>query len=208
MRLKSVGNYVTTFPTVSASDIEDPILLSLSPRKERFVAEYLIDLNATQAAVRAGYSENSAQPVSSRLMDDPAVVAMIERRQAQRASNINVTQASVINEVHTLAMSNVAHYTVDDNGDVQLAAGAPDNAMAAIESIKRRKTIREDKAGNITIVYDVEIKLHDKPGQLKLLGRHVGLFPNKVEHTGKDGGPIETVTKVERVVVDVPAGRD
>lgn len=90
-----------------------------------------------------------------------------------------------------LAMSRIDHYIVDDNGQVQLAEGAPDNAMAAIQSIKRKKTVRQDTAGNITITYDVEIRLWDKPQPLKLTGRHVGLYPDRVEHVGKGGGPIE-----------------
>ena len=91
-----------------------------------------------------------------------------------------------------LAMSRIDHYVVSDEGQVELAEGAPDGAMAAVQSIKRKCKIFRDKEGHETHrEYDVEIRLWDKPQPLKLTGRHVGLYPNRVEVTGKDGGPIE-----------------
>lgn len=90
-----------------------------------------------------------------------------------------------------LANSCLDHYYVDDDGQVQLTETAPDGAMRAIQSIKRRKTVKESRDGELTITYDVEIRLWDKPAPLKLMGRHVGLFPDRVEHVGRDGGPIE-----------------
>lgn len=100
-----------------------------------------------------------------------------------------------------LAMSRIDHYVVTDEGQLSLAEGAPDGAMAAVQSIKKKTKIFKDKEGNETHrEYDVEIRLWDKPNPLKLTGRHVGLYPNKVELTGKDGAPIE-ITEVKRTVV-------
>ena len=73
--------------------------------------------------------------------------------------------------------------------------------MAAIQSVKRRKTVKEDRDGNVTITYDVELRLWDKPAPLKLMGRHVGLFPDRVEHVGPNGGPIQ-VQEVRSTIVD------
>jgi phage terminase small subunit len=175
--------------------------------KERaFVREYVIDLNGRQAVLRAGCfnvnSENAADMTASRLLGRDKVKALIDVLTAQRISRTNITADSVLHEMSLLANSDQSHYLVDDNGQIQLAAGAPEGAMRAIQSVKRRKTIREDKQGTVTITHDVEIKLWDKPGSLKLMGRHVSLFPDKVQVTGKDGGPIETVTRIERVIVD------
>jgi hypothetical protein len=78
--------------------------------------------------------------------------------------------------------------------------------MRAIQSIKRKKTVREDKAGTVTITYDVEIKLWDKPSPLKLMGKQHGLFPDKMELTGKNGAPLEVVSRIERVIVPAPKG--
>jgi len=173
----------------------------LSPRQAAFVQEYIIDLNGTQAAIRAGYSPTSAGETGCELLKYPNVAAALEKAKAQRASRVAVTQDSVLHEMSLLANASVDHYFVDEHGDLKAKPEAPDGAIRAVASIK--KTTRIDKDDNIT--YTVEFKLWDKPGSLKLMGRHINLFPDRVEHTGAGGGPIETVSKVERVVVDPAA---
>lgn len=177
------------------------VLEELTPRQKCFVAEYLIDLNATKAAIRAGYNPNSASVTASDMLAKANIAAMVARAMEQRASRVQMTADSVLHEMSLLSHSNIDHYIVDDDGRVVLTEGAPDGAMAAVQSVRRKKTIREDKDGNCTVTYDVEIKLWDKPTPLKLMGRHTGLFPDRMEHTGKNGGPIETVSEIKRTIV-------
>ena len=175
----------------------------LSPRLHAFVREYLTDLNATRAYVRAGYSPSSADANAQRVMRIPKVARAIARAQEQRARAVGVSQADVLHEMSLLSNSCIDHYLVTDDGHVQPAPGAPDGVMRAIQSIKRKTHVHLDKEGSETgRTYDVEIRLWDKPQPLKLMGRHVGLFADRVEHTGKNGGPIETVSKIERVVIE------
>ena len=184
---------------------DDNNLPPLNPRQKAFVHEYLIDLNGTQAAIRAGYAPGSAKETASEILTYPNVAAAIERGKAQRLSRVNMTADTVLKEMTLLSHSSVDHYYIDDEGQVRLAEGAPDGAMGAIQSIKRRTTVRTEGRGedaHVVKTYDVELRLWDKPTPLKLMGRHVGLFPDRMEHTGKGGGPIETVSRVERVVVD------
>lgn len=157
----------------------------LLPKQKRFAEQYVIDLNGTQAAIRAGYSPNGADVTSSRLLDDTRVAAYIAKLIAQRTSRVNVTADSVLQEMSILANSRLDHYYVDDEGQVRCTEDAPEGAMGAIESIRKKTTIKLGKArdgeeGEVTKTYDVTIKLWDKPAPLKLMGRHVGLFPNKV----------------------------
>lgn len=159
----------------------------LTARQERFVAEYLTDLNATQAAIRAGYSAKTAKQAGARMLTFVAVADAIAAAKTKRLERVEITQDRVLEELAILAFSDVTHYVVDDAGYVRLADGAPAGANRAIASIKRH--INVDDAGNSVI--DAEIKLWDKPGPLKLAGRHVGLFPDRIEVTGKDGGPLE-----------------
>lgn len=167
-----------------------------------FVVEFLIDLNATQAAIRAGYSVNGASVAGTRLLADASVAAMIEKAKAQRLTRTKITQDQVLNEMALLAMASVDHFFVDDLGNLRAKPDAPEGIMAAVASVK--KIVKVDDQDNMTI--SVEFKLWDKPGTLKLMGKHVGLFPDRMEHTGPGGGPIETVTRVERVVVDPQKG--
>lgn len=184
----------------------DALAQTCNERERAFCREYVIDFIATQAIWRAGCfnvtTDESARNAGSRMLGRPRVLALIEVLKSQRLQRVNMTQDAVLHETSILSHSNINHYLIDDNGNVELAPGAPEGAMGAVQSIKRKKTIKEDKEGNVIITYDVELKLWDKPAPLKLMGRHVGLFPDKVEVTGAKGGPIETVTRIERVIVD------
>jgi len=171
----------------------------LTPRQQRFVEEYIVSLNATQAAIRAGYSAETARAQGSRLLTNADIERAIASAKEARSKATGITAERVIEELAVLAFSDVTHYDVDDEGNVTLAAGAPSNAHRAISAIKRR--ISTDKDGAVT--REVELKLWDKPGPLKLAGRHVNVagFFDKVEVTGKDGGPVrfENLTTSERV---------
>jgi phage terminase small subunit len=174
----------------------------LPPRQVAFIEQYLIDNNATQAAIRVGYSPETAQEQSSRLLSNVIVKARVAKAQAERLVRVNITADTVLHEMSALALANVNHYVIDPRGQVTLAPGAPQNAMAAVQSIKKKTTVKP----NGDVEYHVELRLWDKPGSLKLMGKHANVAAcfDKVEVTGKDGGPIETITEVRRVVVRGP----
>lgn len=166
----------------------------------------LVDENPYKAALRAGFvlgDLESTDPTVAELMADHNVINALRSAREQRASRVKMTQDSILHEMSLLSHSSLEHYLVDDNGNVQLAEGAPEGAMRALRSIKRRITQRTDlKSNTTTREINVEITLWDKPTPLKTMGKQTGLFPDKVEHTGPNGGPIETITRVERVIVD------
>lgn len=161
----------------------------LNARRQRFVEEYLTDLNASRAAIAAGYSQKTARQLASELLTFPNVQAAIVEGRRKMAEATGITQARVLGELELLAFSDVTHYTVDDLGDVTLAPTAPPGAMRAVQSVKRRITTR-GLGTEREITREVEIKLWDKPGPLKLAGQHVGLFADRRELTGKDGAPL------------------
>lgn len=198
-----------TTPSSDPAQLDEPLDAKLTPRQAAFVQEYLIDNNGLQAALRAGYAEYSSGSPAAGLLKNPNIIRAIEIARAQRASRTKMTQDSVLHEMSLLSHSCLEHYIITDDGQVTLAPGAPQGAMAAIQSIKKKTRVRTDRETHeVTKEYDVEIRLWDKPGTLKLMGRHTGLFPDRVEHTGKDGGPIETVTKVESVIVDAAVQKE
>ena len=185
-------------------DTTEDKLPYLTPDKQAFVTEYLIDEDVQQAALRAGFYTNELEGTTgSQLMDDPDVARAIAIALAQRKTRVAMTQATVLHEMSLLAASSIDHYAVDDEGNVALTALAPTGAMRAIQSVKRKIITKYDPSTKVTTKeVNVEIKLWDKPTPLKIMGKQIGLFPDKVEHSGPGGGPIETVTRVERVVVD------
>lgn len=147
----------------------------MNDKHQRFVDEYLIDRNATQAAIRAGYSPKTAKAQGSRLLTYADVREAVEVKTERASERAVITRERVLEELALLAFSDVGHYTFDDAGHVGLAEGAPPGARRAIASIKRR--VNMDENGNTVV--DTELKLWDKPGPLKLAGKHVGLFADK-----------------------------
>jgi len=147
----------------------------MTDKHARFVQEYLVDFNATQAAIRAGFSPRTAKQQGSRLLTYADIAEAIAAGRGAVADKSGITRERVLQELALLAFSDVKHYLIDDAGNVKLAAGAPDGASRAISSVKRR--VRVDEEGNSTT--EVEFRLWDKPGPLKLAGKHAGLFAEK-----------------------------
>ena len=149
--------------------------MSLNDEKtKRFVEEYLIDLNATQAAIRAGYSPDTAQVQGSRMLSNVMVSREIAKAMAERSRRTGVNADRVVMELAKIAFVNA-----DDVIDAETATVKPDASRddtAAIQSVKV-KTFGEDGL-------EREIKMADKLKALELLGKHLGMFKDKVELSG------------------------
>jgi len=160
----------------------------LSPKRAIFVREYLIDLNGTQAAIRAGYSAKSAEQQASALLMNPQVKAAVEQVMAQRAKKLGISAEKVLHELDCMA-----HY--DPGAIAQYNITRPACIPCLPEDL-RRAIIGWgwDKAGNFTL------KLSPKTSELTLIGKHLKLFTEKtdVNITG------EIVQKIERTVIKPP----
>jgi len=152
----------------------------LTPNQQRFVQEYLVDLSAKQAAIRAGYTATHADVVGWQLLQKPLVAAEIARLKAERAEKTGITSDRVLSELEALAFSNVEHFIVDENGELAPAPGVPKEVMRAVSSVKH-KVRTYGHGDDKRVEHEVEFRLWDKPGTLKLAGRHVGLFPDNLK---------------------------
>lgn len=174
----------------------------LTAKQKVFVAEYLSDMNATRAAISAGYSPKSADCQASQLLANPKVADFIARKTAKRFEKLEITADRVIQELAKIGFSNMLDYMqVNENGnsfDMDFSALSRDQA-AAIQEITVDATGGGGGDGERRRVERTRFKLGDKRGSLELLGKHLKLFTDKTEVTGKDGAPIEeklTVTFV------------
>ncbi|MFB3855011.1 MAG: terminase small subunit [Vicinamibacterales bacterium] len=147
----------------------------LTPRQRRFVQEYVVDLNATAAATRSGYSTRAARAIGCENLTKPNIARAIKAALEARAARTAVTADRVLEELALLAFSSVEDYQVTDAGEVVLAPTARPGAMRALQSIKHRLTTR-GRGDDAETVREVEIRLWDKPGPLRLAGQHLGLF--------------------------------
>lgn len=146
----------------------------MTQKQKRFIEEYLIDLNATQAAIRAGYSPDTAQQTGSENLSKPVIRAQIDRAMAERSKRTGVNAERVIQELAKIAFVNAAE--VIDPKTATVKEDALPEDTAAIQSVKV-KTFGEDGL-------EREIKMADKLKALELLGKHLGMFKDKIELSG------------------------
>lgn len=159
--------------------------MALTAKQERFVAEYLIDLNATQAAKRAGYSERTANEQGSRLLANVKVSAAIAEAQAKRSKRTEITQDRVLAELAKIGFSDLRNVLTNSGAitDVQDWSDEFAGAVASVE-IVRRSSGEFDDDGKPIPEFVHKIKTWDKLSALEKLGKHLGMF-------GGDGGAQE-----------------
>lgn len=145
----------------------------LSEQRQRFVEEYLIDLNGTQAAIRAGYSVKTAQEQSSRLLSNVMVQEAISKAMAARSKRTGVNQDRVVLELAKIAFVRMTD-VVDGNGRIR--EDATDDDLACIESIKYKESDNEF-GGSV----EREVKIGSKLKALELLGKHLGMWNDKLD---------------------------
>lgn len=167
--------------------------MSLNERQALFAQEYIVDLNATQAAIRAGYSESTAGSQGHDLLKIPEIQAAIQKAMDLRAERVGITADRVLVELARMGFADTRKLFTPA-GHLINPVDLEDDIAAAVQSIEVVTKVggEEDEKGNKAIEYTHKIKLADKKGSLELLGKHMKLFADRVEHTGKDGGPIET----------------
>ena len=149
-------------------------MAKLTEKQQRFVEEYLIDLNATQAAIRAGYSVKTAEQTASRMLSFVKVQSEIEKALAERSRRTGINQDRVIQELAKIAFVNITNIV---NDDCEILPDADEADLAAIESVKV-KTI-PTKGGEVGI--EREVKLSSKLKALEMLGKHLGMWNDKLD---------------------------
>lgn len=149
----------------------------MTQKQKRFCEEYLIDLNATQAAIRAGYSPDSASSIAGENMKKPEIRARIDKAIAEQSKRTGVNADRVIRELAKIAFVNADNVIDSDTAKLKDTATADDTA--AIMAVRVKTIPTADGEG-----VEREIKLADKTKALELLGKHLGIFTDKVEHSG------------------------
>ena len=148
-------------------------MAKLTEKQQRFIDEYLIDLNATQAAVRAGYSAKTAESQGSRMLRNVKVQQAIAEEMAERSKRTGINQDRVVLELARIAFVRMTDI-VDSNGKIKDTA--TDDDLSCIESIKY-------KHSDTDTGYSVEreVKISSKLKALELLGKHLGMWNDKLD---------------------------
>ena len=173
---------------------QDERPMSLTAKQARFVDEYMVDLNATQAAIRAGYSAKTAADIGRQLLRKTPVAGAIAERQRAVSERTGVTAERVIEELAKIGFANMKDYMrVGVDGDPYLDFSALTRDQAAALSEVTVEDFKDGRGEDARDVRRVKFKLHDKRAALVDLGKHLGLFKDKVELTGPNGDPLRVL---------------
>lgn len=161
---------------------------NLTPRQERLVHEFLIDLNKTQAAVRAGFSEASASSIAHETFKKPEVQAAVEKGMAERAERCNVSADMVLRELAKIGFANMQDYVrIDSEGSpLPNFTELTRDQFAAVAEFTCEEFM-DGKDEDARRARRVKFKLLDKRAALVDIGRHLGMFPTKVTVSDPDG---------------------
>ena len=169
----------------------------MTDKQERFCEEYMIDLNATQAAIRAGYSPKTAREQAPRLLANVSIQNRIAQLQAEQSRRTGVSADRVVRELAKIAFANASDLIDPETASVKLDASRDD--LAAIQSIKV-KSFGEDGLEH-------EIKLADKLRALDLLGKHLGMY-NSIAEKGTAAAQKEEIQTLAELLQHPVPDRD
>jgi phage terminase small subunit len=148
----------------------------LVEKRALFVREYLKDFNGAQAAIRAGYSKKTARAIACKLLTFADVQAAIASAQEKRAERLDITVDRVVQEYAKIAFSKISDYLSFGPKGVKLkdSLGMSDSALAAVLEVSERAATEFDTRS-------ISFKLHSKTSALEAVGRHLGMFNDKIE---------------------------
>lgn len=168
--------------------------MALSDQHQRFVAEYLVDLNATEAAIRAGYSPKTASQQGSRLLGNAKIaeaVAAGAKKRLERLEQKGVDADTVLSELLRIATVDIAE-AFDGEGKLKPIHEIPVDVRRAISAVEIDELwdtdVDEDSGRKVKVQtgFTRKVKFWDKPKTLEALGRHLKLFTDVVEHRADD----------------------
>jgi phage terminase small subunit len=152
----------------------------LTLKMKRFIEEYLVDLNATQAAIRAGYSPESAYSIGDENLKKPVIKNAIDKALAERSRRTGINQDRILLELAKIAFLNPIDVIDMDEATIRGDANREDTA--AIASVKVKTIPTPD--GNIV---EREVKTYDKLKALEQIGRHLGMWKDNINLSGEIG---------------------
>lgn len=171
---------------------------TLKGKQARFVEEYIKDLNATQAAIRAGYSAKTARHMGAENLTKPNIAQAIEDASKERSDRCGIQADDVVRQLVRMGFADVRKLFTPE-GQLRPVHELDDDTAAAIQSIEVvTKFIPGPGDEPPEVEYLHKIKMIDKIKPLELIGKHMGKqlgqWSERLEHTGKDGGPIQSVS--------------
>jgi phage terminase small subunit len=156
----------------------------MTPKQRRFVDEYLVDLVATQAALRAGYSPRSAYSQGERLLKKAEVAEAIRVAEEERKERTKVTQDMVIKELARIGFFDHRRL-YDANGGLKQPHEMDDDSAAVVSGVESMEEYQGAGSARVLTGHVRKVRLWDKVAALTKLGQHLGMFVEQVDVRGK-----------------------
>ena len=173
--------------------------MALSEKQKRFCEEYLIDLNGTQAATRAGYSAKTANEQAARLLAKVSVQAYVQSLQKKVSTKLEITRERILNELARIAFSDVRVY-FDEEGNLKKFEDINDDQAAAVSSVETDELVGMNEQGEkARIGVTRKVKMWDKLKALESLAKYDGLFERDNSQKKPDQAPM-TDQQVDRYI--------
>lgn len=179
----------------------------LSPKEERFCQEYLVDLNATQAAIRAGYTGDTIRQTAHKLLTKGYIQRRVQVLKDERSQRTKITADMVLQELAHIGFARVTDFVkvevrkeeiivpkkkkykgekeVDEDDDIEEALPEIVETSYKIVDVFETDTINQDKIRALASIKQgkngIEVKIHDKTKALELIGRHLGMWNDKLK---------------------------
>lgn len=157
--------------------------MAITPKQQRFIEEYLVDLNATQAAIRAGYAKNTSAEIGYENLRKPQIADSIAEARAKLSQRTEITQDMVMAEFARIGFSDLRKL-VNEDGSLKPLSDLTAGEAAAIASIEVVTKTIPGVDGAADVEYIHKIRTWDKVGALTQMGRRLGMFTDKTEHSG------------------------
>jgi phage terminase small subunit len=167
----------------------------LRPQPERFCQEYIKDLNGTQAAIRAGYSEKSAFAQASQLLSLHKVVVRIDQLKLARQQRTEITSDRVMQELAVIGFSDIADF-IDENGCVRPIKDIPPHSRRAISSFEVIEIFHGHGENKVCIGQHKKIRFWDKNKALEIMTKHLGI-PDKIEIIDKSPSKRKSLEEIQ-----------
>ena len=175
--------------------------MGLTSKQQLFLNEYMVDMNATQAAIRAGYSEKSARVISCKLLTKTDISAAIKQKIAEKAMKAD----EVLEKLTEIARGDMGNFMDISSMSYQLDLNKANELglTKLIRKVKQRTITSVAQDGTEEETNHIEIELLDQLRALELLGKYHKLFVERTEVTGEDGKPLVDEEKLAKVLAKI-----
>lgn len=174
--------------------------MALTPKQKRFVAEYLVDLNATAAAIRAGYSKKTAEVIGYENLRKPQIKTAINQAMQDQQKRTEITQDMVISELAKLGFFDIRKMFDKDGKPLEISQLDNDTA-AALVGLDVQDVYEFNGDEKQFVGYVKKYKMADKIRALELLGKHTGAFEKQDTQTAA----LETAMRALADIIEKPA---